>query len=80
MFIDKPGKLIRNAIKCLRCGDEIESRSRHDFVTCTCFKESNGHVGCYIDGGLDYVRTGGDPSYIEDLTEFDYNDIEDIDF
>ena len=26
--------IIRNAIRCNICGDEIESKHRHDFVTC----------------------------------------------
>lgn len=42
-------KLIRNAIKCKHCGNIIESKYRHDFVTCSCGKVS-------IDGGLDYCR------------------------
>jgi hypothetical protein len=27
---------MRNRIKCLKCGDVIESKSRHDFVWCKC--------------------------------------------
>lgn len=42
----------RNIIKCLNCGDIIESKSTHDFVTCKCGK-------CSIDGGLDYLRRCG---------------------
>ena len=42
-------KIIRNAIKCNHCGDIIESKYRHDFVTCSC--------GCVsVDGGKDYLR------------------------
>lgn len=41
--------IIRNAIRCNICGDEIESKHRHDFVTCKC--------GAYsVDGGHDYLR------------------------
>ena len=42
-------KIIANKVHCLKCGDIIESRSRHDFVTCSC-----GAVS--VDGGLDYLR------------------------
>ena len=34
-------------IKCLICGDIVESKSVHDLVTCKC-------ESCYIDGGNDY--------------------------
>ena len=36
--------IIRNAIRCNICGDEIESKHRHDFVTCKC-------GDCSVDGG-----------------------------
>jgi hypothetical protein len=39
-------KIIKNAIKCVHCGDIIESRHRHDFVTCSC-------GCCSVDGGTD---------------------------
>lgn len=42
--------LLRNSIKCNHCNDEIESKYRHDFVTCKCGKVS-------VDGGKDYGRT-----------------------
>ena len=41
--------IIRNAIRCSICGDEIESKHRHDFVTCKC-------GACSVDGGHDYLR------------------------
>ena len=41
--------LLRNSIKCNHCNDEIESKYRHDFVTCKCGKVS-------VDGGKDYGR------------------------
>ena len=44
-------KLIKNAAKCFNCGDVIESKHRHDFVTCSCGDLS-------VDGGLDYARRG----------------------
>ena len=42
-------KLIRNRIKCLKCGDIIESKSVHDWVQCSC-------GACFVDGGHDYLR------------------------
>ena len=39
--------IIRNAIRL--CGDEIESKSRHEYVRCRC-------GACAVDGGLDYLR------------------------
>ena len=42
-------KIIKNAAKCLKCGDIIESKHRHDYVTCSC-----GNVS--VDGGTDYLR------------------------
>lgn len=41
--------VIRNMIKCNICGDIIESKYRHDYVTCSC-----GAVS--VDGGHDYLR------------------------
>lgn len=38
-----------NKVKCLKCGDIIESKYRHDYVTCSC-----GYIS--IDGGDDYQR------------------------
>ena len=39
-------------IKCLNCGDIIESKSVHDLVSCKC-------ESCYIDGGQDYLHFWG---------------------
>lgn len=41
--------IVRNSAKCLECDDEIESKRRHDFVTCKC-----GNIS--VDGGKDYLR------------------------
>jgi len=40
-------------IKCLACGEILESKFRHDFVTCGC----DNHT--FIDGGEAYMRCGG---------------------
>lgn len=42
-------KIIKNAIRCNICGDEIESTTRHDYVTCGC-------GACAVDGGHNYMR------------------------
>lgn len=39
-------------IKCLICGDIIESKSTHDLVSCKC-------ESCHIDSGNDYLHFGG---------------------
>lgn len=41
--------ITRNSARCLICDDEVESRQRHDFVTCSC-----GNLS--VDGGKDYIR------------------------
>ena len=46
-------KIIRNRIRCIKCGDVIESKHRHDFKTCSC-------GGCSVDGGKNYLRRVGD--------------------
>jgi len=38
-------------IKCLLCGDIIESKSVHNLVSCKC-------ESCHIDGGNEYLRFG----------------------
>lgn len=39
-------------IKCLICGDIIDSKYRHNLVSCKC-------ENCYIDGGNDYCHFEG---------------------
>ena len=56
-------RIIRNAARCKKCGDEIESENRHDFVTCSCGALS-------VDGGLDYLKRCGDPANCEELSEY----------
>lgn len=47
MSMDK--KIKHNMIKCLKCGDVIESVSVHDFRWCSCHS-------CAVDGGKEYLR------------------------
>jgi DNA-directed RNA polymerase subunit N (RpoN/RPB10) len=42
-------RIIRNAIRCVKCGDVIESTHVHDFRYCKC-----GTVA--VDGGREYLR------------------------
>lgn len=45
-------------IKCLECGDIIESDGYGKWVSCSCGK-------CYIDETDYYCRVGGDPNKME---------------
>lgn len=56
-------ELTCNKAKCLKCLDIIESKHVHDFVQCSC-----GSI--FVDGGLEYIRRGGDCKFIEDLSEW----------
>ena len=47
-------RIIRNAIRCKKCGDIIESKTVHDFKFCSC-------GSCAVDGGHDYQRRCGKP-------------------
>ena len=44
--------IVKNMIKCKKCGDVIESKSVHDFQTCSC-------GACSVDGGHAYLRRCG---------------------
>lgn len=44
--------IYRNSAKCLKCNEELISRSRHDYVTCKCGSLS-------VDGGRDYLKRRG---------------------
>jgi hypothetical protein len=54
-------KIKRNAARCKQCHTVIESKHRHDFVTCEC-----GSIA--VDGGLDYIRWIGKLEDFEDLS------------
>lgn len=63
-------RIIRNAARCDRCGDVIESIHRHDFKTCSC-----GNVS--VDGGHDYLRRCcTSPGEYTDLSETEYLPLE----
>ena len=54
----------RNAMKCLKCGDIIESKSVHDFVRCSC-------DSIFVDGGHQYLRRG----FSQGISSDDYLDL-----
>lgn len=53
-------KILTNCVRCKVCGDVIESKTEHDFRTCSCGV-------CSVDGGLEYLRrvADGTESYVE---------------
>ena len=54
-------RILKNAIRCKKCGDVIESVSVHDFKFCSC-------KACAVDGGHTYLRRLGYPEDWEDLS------------
>ena len=69
-------QLVKNSVKCLQCGEILESKNRHHMSMCSC---PNG-TAC--DGGLEYQRTlAVDLDKVEDLckyvfmTEQEYQDM-----
>jgi len=52
-MIRKREVILVNKCQCAKCGDIIESKHRHDFVSCKC-----GAI--FTDGGLEYVRRGAE--------------------
>ena len=58
-------RIIRNAFRCKKCGQIVESKRIHDFVTCKC--------GNSTDGGHDYIMRSGNWQDMEDLSEYDDN-------
>lgn len=53
--------ILRNRARCLKCGDVIESKSVHDFVTCSC-----GNLS--VDGGKYYLKRCFKTSEWEDVS------------
>lgn len=60
--MEKRSKIVHNRIRCLKCGDIIESKTVHDYVECSC-------GACAVDGGKDYLRRCGFPENWEDCSE-----------
>ena len=66
----EPGSVHRRIkmgkVKCLACGEILESKSVHDFQACSCPQHT------FVDGGDEYTRIGGqDLDMIEVLEEVD---------
>ena len=55
-------RITRNAIRCKKCGDVIESKTVHDFKFCSC-------GSCAVDGGHDYLRRCGNLGDWEEMSE-----------
>ena len=54
--------IISNKVRCLVCGEVIESTSVHDFKWCKC-----GNVA--VDGGHDYLKRCYKTNNYEELSE-----------
>ena len=64
--------LLRNAVKCTKCGDVVVSTHVHDFRWCSC-------KSIFTDGGTDYVHRGGDFISMDDMcVSIDLNFLDDI--
>ena len=59
-------EIIVNKIRCKKCGDEIESKTVHDFKFCKC-----GAVA--VDGGHEYLRRCGNHEDWEDMSVMNDN-------
>lgn len=52
---------LQSRILCKKCNYVLMSYSRHDYIKCKC-------GACFLDGGLDYVRIGGDLNAVTDMS------------
>lgn len=57
-------RIKKNSVACLKCGEIIESRTRHEFVWCSCH-------GIAVDGGKDYLKRCGDLDGYKELSEYE---------
>ena len=53
--------------RCPKCGDIIQSKYRHDFQKCKC-------GACFVDGGDDYTRLGGQDDAMPELVKDEHDD------
>ena len=53
--------ILLNKARCDNCGDVIESKHVHDYVSCSC-----GRLA--VDGGHEYLRRNFSPSEYTDLS------------
>lgn len=59
----KEKRITRNAVRCLKCGETIESRFQHEMVWCKCHTIA-------VDGGKAYLRRVGDLDCYENLSTY----------
>ena len=59
--------IIKNKAQCAICHDIIESKDVNDFRYCKC-------RAIFVDGGREYIRRGGEPQNIIELSETDEGD------
>lgn len=64
IYSPKGAAIKKNSIRCLKCGEEIESTHRHDFKYCRC-------RNVFVDGGKDYLRRGYSSLAWQDTSEFE---------
>ena len=64
-------RIIKNAIRCKKCGDIIESKTVHDFKFCSC-------GSCAVDGGHAYLRRCGHRGDWDELSDLEWEEPEDI--
>lgn len=57
-------KIKSNKAQCLRCGDIVESKTRHDFVWCRCRSLA-------VDGGQDYLKRSFVDAAWQEMSEFE---------
>lgn len=62
--VHKQPVILRNAIRCKKCGDIIESTHVHDFKWCSCESVA-------VDGGHEYLHRIGNSDDIEELSIID---------
>lgn len=61
-------KILKNSIRCNKCGEILVSKHTHDFVPCKCFRDSDGKEGVACDGGTSYLRRLGDLDGYEEMS------------
>ena len=67
-------RILKNSIRCKKCGDVIESKRTHQFVWCKC-------GSCAVDGGHAYLKRAWRPDkdkednnpedYFEELSTYE---------
>ena len=65
--------IIKNSARCCVCETEIESKHRHDYVSCPCGNLSVDGGTDYLKRSVSYVNKYDDTSIVES-TEGEYND------